>query len=82
MPTDSSWKISKLISLERWWSWGLILKTNGKSEGIDQKSSNDEVSEFVILSKKEVISEYKKSAPLPLSQENAYIVYMEQLLSQ
>ena len=36
--------------------FGLILKTNTKSEGTDQKSSDGEVSEFVILSKKEVIS--------------------------
>ena len=36
--------------LEAW-----ILKTNDKSEGTDQKSSDDEVSEFVIPKKKEVI---------------------------
>ena len=42
-------KISKLVSIERWWSQGLILKTNNKSKGTGQKSFDDEVSKLIIL---------------------------------
>ena len=44
----------------------MILKTNSKSERTGQKSSDDEVSEFVIPSRKEVIFEIKSLNALPL----------------
>ena len=37
----------------------MILKTNTKSKGTGQKSSDDKVSGFVIPSKKEIISQKK-----------------------
>ena len=42
------------------------MKTNSKSERTGQKSSDDEVIEFVIPSRKEVISEIKSLNALPL----------------
>ena len=42
-------KISRLVSIERWWLQGLILKANNKSEETGQKSSDDEVSKLILL---------------------------------
>ena len=45
--------------------------------GTGQKSSDDEVSEFGILSKKEVTSKNKMSECLTFSSKNAYIACVE-----
>ena len=49
------------------------------SEGTGQKSSDGEVSEFIIFSKKEVISQIKCLNGLTFSSKNAYIACVKQL---
>ena len=59
-------KISMLMSLVYRWSWGLILKADNKLEGTGLRSSDDEVSKFVIFDRESIILENKCLNALPL----------------
>ena len=45
-------KINRLVSIERWWLQDSILKAKNKSEETGQRSSDDEVSKFILHNRK------------------------------
>ena len=75
-------KISRLVSIERWWLQDLILKAKNKSEETGQRSSVDEVSKFILHNRKREFfwRKLKVSESLTSSLESVYIVFVERLL--